>query len=72
MDIDEIIYHMNEAMDNDSAAYDGGSSRVEETMLDLAQRLSGLNRGELRSRLRVGDLSEDFESPEPVKTTDIL
>lgn len=72
MNIDEIIYHMNETMDNDSAAHDGGSSRVEETMLDLAQRLTGMGRVELRKRLRIGDLPVDFEWPEPVKTTDIL
>lgn len=68
----EIIAEINTVLQEDAIEYGGSDNRLERSMLDLAQRLTGRNRDYLKRVLRIGDLPEDLVLPEPVKTTDTL
>lgn len=68
---EDLIDRMNAVMHDDVVAYGEGSDRVERTMLDLAQLMTGEDRQELKKRLRIGDLPENI-MPMPVSVSDML
>lgn len=68
---EDLIDRMNAVMHDDVVAYGEGSDRVERTMLDLAQLMTGEDRQELKKRLRIGDLPENI-MPMPVSVSEML